>query len=309
MKNTIKSILFASLVGVSVSVAVAEVKFMPAKTGTGDPNSYEKKPDYAILEATMPLTKEDRKLITVDKLKQMNQEQLDQIYARLESGPIPAADFRGTLLIRNELVLTAEEKILEGVKNKGFIGKMGLLATNLLCRGRDRLECLGQFLWSGKRFYQPNEFGQIQLRNAVNPIIKGKIAQLAMKQAGLNKLSEPLSRAPKQDFDGSSKLMLFPANVFCGLSLIDTRHESIIVDYAYGDDFSPYIPEIDGLVGRDGSWIRDEIRMIRPGLYLGRAYMDRMFLLNFVLESKSLAAQESNPEAWKNKCWTGDSWQ
>ena len=33
--------------------------------------------------------------------------------------------------------------------------------------------------------------------------------------------------------------------------------------------------------------MRDEIRMIRPGLYLGRAYLDRGFALNFTLYDKA----------------------
>ena len=35
--------------------------------------------------------------------------------------------------------------------------------------------------------------------------------------------------------------------------------------------------------GRDGLRIRDEIRMVRPGFYLGRAYLNRIFGLNFTL--------------------------
>jgi hypothetical protein len=33
--------------------------------------------------------------------------------------------------------------------------------------------------------------------------------------------------------------------------------------------------------------VRDEIRMIRPGFYLGRAYLDRGFALNFTLYDKA----------------------
>jgi hypothetical protein len=37
--------------------------------------------------------------------------------------------------------------------------------------------------------------------------------------------------------------------------------------------------------------VRDEIRMIRPGLYLGRAYLDRGFALNFTLYDKATDEQ------------------
>jgi hypothetical protein len=46
----------------------------------------------------------------------------------------------------------------------------------------------------------------------------------------------------------------------------------------------------DSLGGRKGLRIRDEIRMVRPGFYLGRAYMNRIFGLNFTLYNAEAAA-------------------
>ena len=82
--------------------------------------------------------------------------------------------------------------------------------------------------------------------------------------------------------------LIMPARVYCGISLLDARKESIIIDYAYsdnefGDGVTGYL-KLDDLAGRNGLKIRDEIRMIRPGLYLGRAYLGNVFGLNFVLD-------------------------
>jgi hypothetical protein len=49
--------------------------------------------------------------------------------------------------------------------------------------------------------------------------------------------------------------------------------------------------------------------MVRPGLYLGRAYIDRTFALNFVLYNKQVAerdgpAFESDGKVAED-CWTG----
>ena len=45
-----------------------------------------------------------------------------------------------------------------------------------------------------------------------------------------------------------------------------------------------YEPRVDILAAASMLEVRDEIRMVRPGLYLGRAYLGRIFLLNFTLE-------------------------
>lgn len=83
-----------------------------------------------------------------------------------------------------------------------------------------------------------------------------------------------------------ARMLLFPAKVYHGLSVLDVRKDSIIIDYAFSDDFKDYKPFPDSIATREGLLIRDEIRQIRPGLYLGRAYLDGVFGLNFVLSKK-----------------------
>jgi hypothetical protein len=49
--------------------------------------------------------------------------------------------------------------------------------------------------------------------------------------------------------------------------------------------------------------------MVHPGLYLGRAYLDRVFVLNFTLTNEDLAKRDG--EAFvktgqtQEDCWTG----
>ena len=83
--------------------------------------------------------------------------------------------------------------------------------------------------------------------------------------------------------------LLFPAKLYCGQSLVDSRRESVIIDYSYGDEIEGYRASPDSLAGRGGTRIRDEIRMVRPGFYLGRAYANRLFLLNFTLYNAEVA--------------------
>jgi hypothetical protein len=83
----------------------------------------------------------------------------------------------------------------------------------------------------------------------------------------------------------------------------------VIIDYAYTDEIPGYRERPDFLAGRRGVQIRDEIRMVRPGFYLGRAYLGKVFVLNFVLYNKEVA--ERDGEAYvrtgevAEDCWAG----
>ncbi len=90
---------------------------------------------------------------------------------------------------------------------------------------------------------------------------------------------------------------------------MDSRRESIIIDYAFTDEIAGYMEKPDFLAGRRGFKVRDEIRMVRPGFYLGRAYLDRIFILNFTLVNDEIAAKDG-PQFTKTgqsqeDCWTG----
>ena len=58
---------------------------------------YQSKPDFASLESKHPLTVAELDKITPRYLSTLDQEQVDQIYARLSAGPIPDGAFEGDL--------------------------------------------------------------------------------------------------------------------------------------------------------------------------------------------------------------------
>jgi hypothetical protein len=111
-------------------------------------------------------------------------------------------------------------------------------------------------------------------------------------------------------FQRDTVWLLFPAKLYCGQSLLDARRESVIVDYNYSDEIEGYRRSPDSLGGRGGLRIRDEIRMIRPGFYLGRAYTNRAFLLNFTLYNADVANRGgpafSSGGAIAEDCWPGE---
>jgi hypothetical protein len=80
-----------------------------------------------------------------------------------------------------------------------------------------------------------------------------------------------------------SKTLMFPAHVFYGKSLYDSKL-SVIIDYSHNADIEGYRSSIDWVVAEKGLAIRDEIRQVNDSLFLGRAYVRGKFLLNFVLE-------------------------
>ena len=96
--------------------------------------------------------------------------------------------------------------------------------------------------------------------------------------------------------------LAFPAKVYCGQSLLDGRRESIVLDYAFSDDIEGYRKKPDALAGRDGFMLREELRMVRPGLYLGRAYMGRVLVANFVLVNED---PEQETAQAKEDCFVG----
>ena len=91
--------------------------------------------------------------------------------------------------------------------------------------------------------------------------------------------------------------------------MLDARRESIIIDYFFTDEIPGYQENPDFLAGRRGLRVRDEIRMIRPGLYLGRAYLDRGFALNFTLYNKDMDDQGRaafvKTGQVQEDCWSG----
>jgi hypothetical protein len=233
--------------------------------------------DFAALEAKSPLTAEEREALVpsqfkrnssipvdaAEKLRGFTQEKLENLYGRLNSGPIPDGAFAGAVILprggEHEALyyLAFQLGLLSSKEEQRSLGRKlhNLILDPLHGRKvewkdfvvtRTEVEKYAQSLWRGKTFIKE----EAVLRNQVGP----------------------------------TKLNLFPAKVYCGQSFIDRRKQSIVIDYQFADDITAYYRKfLDWVATRKGVNIRDEIRMIRPGLYLGRAYMDGVFALNFVL--------------------------
>ena len=227
-------------------IALAALAMLAACSKPEPPNigfapygkDYQTKLSLAQVEYKYPIAPAELAKITPDTLAKLDQEQLDQIYARLPAGPIPDGAFDGRILLpRGE---SGKFRLSEIVG--GFTG-MGLHLKGLL------IEDIGEALWRGKVFFRDERV----LRNRIDDLT-------ILKKIGLVE-GEP----KKMTYGGKETWLLFPAKLYCGQSLLDARRESIIIDYFF----------------------TDEIRMIRPGLYLGRAYLDKAFALNFTLYDKA----------------------
>jgi hypothetical protein len=306
---------FSRLVAVVVAVAVVaggiwlyldrrdsspvdrpDIAFAPLEdTSITDPDNPAKvfRVDFARLEHEHPLSRADLMALTPANLATLSQEEVDQIYGRLTAGPIPDGPYNGTLFFaRGDSLRQRLDEILGGIG--------GRVAGEKL----DFAERFGHVMWKGKMFDRDGG----TLRNFVEdlvplaPIIDDRdtIATAWVPRGGLLGYILPTTEV----------WLLFPAKVYCGQSLVDGRRESIIVDYLFSEDIDGYRPSPDSLAARGGLRIRDEIRMIRPGFYLGRAYANRAFLLNFTLYKPEIAEAEgagfaSGGEVAED-CWAGE---
>jgi hypothetical protein len=177
----------------------------------------------------------------------------------------------------------------KGASNKRriaeIIGGLPGLAANL--QGA-KVELLGKTLWKGKVFYREDRLlrNRIDDLSVLKPIIDGELATI-----------------PTITVHGRDQWLMFPARLYCGQSLLDSRRESVIIDYAFTDEIEGYRERPDYLAGRNGFQVRDEIRMVRPGFYLGRAYLGKIFLLNFTLYNESVATGPTTEAS--EDCWSG----
>jgi len=245
------------------------------------------KPDFARVEYEHPLSVDDLYKLTPKNLALLDQEQVDQIYARLTAGPIPDGPFEGDLFFpRGASGKTRLSEIAGG-------GLRGLLVNV----GVKKLDLIGEILWKGKVFYRDDRL----LRNRIEDL--GPLKSIGLVEEDD---AHPLE---KIEVNGKDQWLLFPARLYCGQSLMDGRRESIIIDYAFTDLLPGYRRMPDMMGGRDGFAIRDEIRMVRPGFYLGRAYIDRSFVVNFVLYNEDIAeagkADFMKTGQVAEDCWSG----
>ena len=238
--------------------------------------------------------------ITPENVVNLTQEQVDQIYGRLTAGPIPDGQHEG------DLFFARGDRISPQADCRRGCGRFSAGSRDASPRPASR---------SWRR--SAAKCGRARCSSATQRVLRNMIEDkpLLRPLVGNPDRTDGMRPMPR---DGPARpcvqndkvWLLFPAKLYCGQSLVDGRRESVIVDYHYSDEIKGYRPSPDSLAGRGGLRIRDEIRMIRPGFYLGRAYTNRMFLLNFTLYNEEVANRDgpafADGKAVAEDCWPGE---
>lgn len=245
--------------------AMPSIRFAPSGT------------DVARLRSEFPLTSAERLALTQENVKALTQDQVDQIYLRLSSGAIPDGPFRGDLFFPRDRDGHARIRDLaEPAPALPLLAHIGAL----------RAEHLGRLFWRGKAFFRPQG------------ILRNRIEDLAI----LKPFFDDAGTIPKMTFDGQTTWLLFPALLSCGSSRLDPTRPSIVIDYSRGSEVEGYRPVPDKLAGPEGLNIRDEVRIVRPGFYLGRAYFGERFALNFTLLDPGVTPGTSPSKGTEEDC-------
>ena len=244
-------VVAALVVAGGCRTAAPSIRFAPAGT------------ELARLRSEYPLTDAERRALTPESLRKLTQEQVDQIYERLSSGPMPDGPFQGDLFFPRDSNGAA--------RIRDFADPTIPLVADIAAM---RVEHLGRALWKGKVFFR----SQGVLRNRVDDLLI------------LPPVVTDSATVPKLTLDGETSWLLFPARLSCGPSRLDSSRPAILIDYAQGAQIEGYRPIPDRLAGPDGLAIFDEVRVVRPGLYLGRAYFRDRFSLNFTLLDPAIGA-------------------
>lgn len=218
--------------------------------------------DFDSLESQHPLSDADLQRLNPENIEAFNQDQIDQIYARISSGPIPDGPYRGSFFFSEGSQFRDIADVIGGLREMGI--DMSL----------DFLTSVGEMFWQGKVFYRD----RLELRNIIDKeLIMSIIFGVSRDEMRI------------EEVFGDEVALLFPAKLYTGDSQFDPRRPSVIIDYAETAQIEGYIEKIDRLGGKQGLMIRDEIRMLRPGFYLGRAYFGTLFGLNFTLYNEDVA--------------------
>jgi hypothetical protein len=250
--NHLSRSVSAVLTGLLATLAIAGacrpalpvVRFAPSGT------------DVARLRAEFALTDTERRALTPENMRALSQDQVDQIYLRLASGPMPDGPFRGDLFFPRDRDGHARIRDLTDAPAS--------LPAHLAALDAERL---GRAFWKGKVFFR------------AQGILRNRIEDLAVLRAIIG----DVATIPKLTFDGQTTWLLFPARLSCGVGRLDPSRPSILIDYSKGKEIEGYREVPDKLGGPEGLNIFDEVRRVRPGFYLGRAYFGSRFALNFTL--------------------------
>jgi hypothetical protein len=230
--------------------------------------------DPTRLRKDFPLSDAERQALTPDSIKALSQFQVDQIYARLNSGPIPDGPFRG------DLFFPRDRRSSEAVSNLSDAtpGALGALAVV-------PAERLARLFWRGKVLFRSQA------------LVRNRIEDLAI----LKPIIEDSDTIPKLKFDGQTTWLLFPAKLSCGASRFDPT-KSIVIDYAETEKLEGYREIPDKIAGPQGLNIFDEIRIVRRGFYLGRSYFGKRFALNFTLVDPAVSSSPAPAPNLQEDC-------
>ena len=289
-------LILSSAVGAGAQSSPPDIRFAPnVDASLKDPDNPTKEfhVDLARVEHQFPLSRADLMKITPENLAVLPQEQVDQIYGRITAGPIPDGQYLGNLFFaRGETLRTRLEEIVGGLGGRIVGEKVELLET------------VGRAMWKGKVVSRDRRILRNMIENLA--VLRGMVDEPSTVPTATIPRGGLLGRVIARD----KVWLLFPAKIYCGQSLLDARRESAIVDYNYNDEIEGYRKSPDSLAGRGGLRVRDEIRMVRPGLYLGRAYSNRAFLLNFTLYNAEVAERDgpafAGGGAVAEDCWPGE---
>lgn len=258
--------VLASLTFVALSIAcrtmAPEIRFAPPGT------------DPAKLRAEFPLSDAERQALTPDSVKALTQAQVDQIYARLNTGPIPDGPFRGDLFFPRDRSGTAPVSSLSDAA-PDVLGPLAALPVERLAR----------MFWRGKVLFRSQA------------LVRNRIEDLAI----LKPIIKDADTIPKLKFDGQTTWLLFPARLSCGNSRFDNTR-SIVIDYAETEKLDGYRDIPDKVAGPQGLNIFDEVRLVRRGFYLGRSYFGKRFALNFTLADPAVATSPAPAPNLQEDC-------
>ena len=108
--------------------------------------------DHDSLESQYPLSDTDLQRLDPDNIEVFNQDQIDQIYARISSGPIPDGPYRGSFFFAEGSQYRDIADVIGGLRGMG-------IDMNL-----DLVTALGEMFWQGKVFYRD----RLELRNIID---------------------------------------------------------------------------------------------------------------------------------------------
>lgn len=275
---------------VKKSVGPVEISFV--QNADVKETTYNLKASFSDIERMAPLNRDALIPLEPNDLASLTMEEFNQLYARISSGPMPYGDYASYIMQKPPLFQVLKKRLLKHVLGFGKFAEFG----KQLC-GKEVEDCLFEAIWKGKRFAAKDDLDQIKSQSLFNLVSSGFKISLVPDFLKSKKVDDAIDFT--EGLIDKASLTFFPMHTYCGISQVDTRRESIIVDGAFADEFGfpSYIAARDEIITRKQLNITEEYRMLRPGLYLGKVYSNRVFLFNVVLRKTGTLKQEITKDA------------